>query len=298
MRTVFLLLTTALCGQSQQHVTLREGLESAGVAVPSIQRAELDRPITSHAAAQARGRRALASYFADEISGNGLPDEFHLIVSGPSGARSTRMRASGPDGRSLGALTRVHFTANYVIIGGHWSPSAAPSLAVRWSDLKPTRFFRGWVLQTLRGDRVVYHANMIHFAPTHSARVRWIDLATGVDREIYPLNPPSALWGRRVAYMSKLYRDNAAHLGNHHADPTHFTLSVRQSGYNRVSDTLALLLDFSGPERNGLEYKDNLTLIAVIYRNVSRSSVGEEAPLAEILARHGDKTFEDLTDSR
>src|SRR5438093_5343934 len=279
--------------------TLGDLLELAGIRerrIEGLAAADPARPVTSYAiAGKGAPLRAVAFYFADDVEGGLLPQDFWLVTSSERGARARKIRASDAGlEQSPGSLLRIDFTSDFIVVGGHWTPSAAPGIVVRRESLAPVGSFSGWVLAALAGNRVVYSSSMVHFAPTHPQRVRIRNLQTGVDREIYPIKPETELWKRRVAHVAALYREWGERLGNHHGDPTQFDLSVRDSFYDGASDTLVLVLDFAVRESNGLAYSDGLREVGVLYRNVSGAAQAEEAPLEELLKRHGAASAEQL----
>jgi hypothetical protein len=279
--------------------SLGELLELAGIRerrIEGLAESDRARPVTSYAiAGEGAPLRAVAFYFADDVEGGLLPQDFWLVTSSERGARARKIRASDAGlEQSPGSLLRIDFTSDFIVVGGHWTPSAAPAIVVRRESLAPVGSFSGWVLAALGGNRVVYSPSMVHFAPTHPQRVRIRNLETGEDREIYPIKPESELWRGRVAHVAALYRQWGERLGNHHGDPTQFDLSVRDSLYDGASDTLVLVLDFAAREPNGLAYSDGLREVGVLYRNVTGAAEAEEAPLEELLKRHGAASVQQL----
>ena len=91
-------------------------------------------------------------------------------------------------------------------------------------------FLDGFVVQTVPLNGVVYCPGLVHFAPTHPSTVRFIDLETRQDREIYPLKPAGRLWRQRVRYLTQPCQEWGPRLGNHHGDPVEESIDVRSIG--------------------------------------------------------------------
>ncbi len=282
-----------------ENPSLSEVLAGQGIIVQEIRglpQGSLERNISSYQFEPFQEGWFIGYYFVDEFSeGNALPDHFWLVASDQGRTRAKRFRVSefGLEG-TLGSILRLDKAGEYLVVGGHSSPSAGPSAVIHLPELEARRSFQGWVLQALPSNKVVYHRSMIHWAPTHPARACLLNLDNGEEQEIYPLRPRSDLWRKRVAYLGEKYAEWGARLGNHHRDTNQFNLSVFGTWYDDISDTLVLQMFFGGTERCGLKYDDGLEHVLVLYRNLTTHPHSQEAPLLEMLARFDATTVEDL----
>ena len=290
-------------GEGRQQPSLARTLRDAGVQFNTFQGfagSDLQRELSNDVVLEIHDplNWAIAFYYLDSIiEGKYLPQEFWFAMSQDGEARAQRfLSADFGLRKSPGALLRIHQTRDFAIITGHWSPSRGPSLVIRKRDLKGMFSFDGTVSQTIPPNSLVYSPGVVHFAPTHPHNVRFIDLETRHDREIYPLKPPGQLWQRRVRYLTQRYREWGTRLGNHHGNPELFNRYLSRTHYDPVADRLWLHMFFGGRERCGLEYEDGLEDVLVIYRDFSTKPVATEVLLKEALQEHGAKGFDELVE--
>ena len=75
------------------------------------------------------------------------------------------------------------------------------------------------------GERVVYHRNQVHFAPTHSVELAVFNPATGEDQAIYPPNPAQPVRREFVRRVAAAYQQRGQQWFreyNHPMDPEMF----------------------------------------------------------------------------
>lgn len=78
----------------------------------------------------------------------------------------------------------VRAVAGRLLVSTHISPSAECTMILR-SDLTLVSAFSGWDVAAI-GSLILVERSEIHFAATHPLRLATIDLATGIERDIFP----------------------------------------------------------------------------------------------------------------
>ncbi len=117
-----------------------------------------------------------------------LPSELRLLLIRKTSGRSQQtVIGSGdvagfPEG-GLGSVTRIHATRSYFFVGGHLSPSSAPTLVLT-RTLKPVRILPGWVVGLFDDESLVFEHNEPHGSGIYE--LYFHDSRTGRSRRIYP----------------------------------------------------------------------------------------------------------------
>jgi hypothetical protein len=78
----------------------------------------------------------------------------------------------------------VKAVADMLLVGTHLTPSAECTIILR-SDLTVVSAFSGWEVAAI-GPVILVERSEIHFAATHPLRLATVDLATGIERDIFP----------------------------------------------------------------------------------------------------------------
>jgi hypothetical protein len=221
--------------ETAQAQSLREVLATASVPIAEVDTRELDRRITSFAAHDSTDLFVIAYY--NTADGQSLEDSVRVMVYAKP-TRTWQRRAlprvqetpNSPVRWQLGSIIGVQRTPRYIYLRTHLNPSAGFMLALA-PDLSPVASAGGWPLVVGEDDFVLYHANQVHFAPTHAAEVRALDVRRNRDVLVYPRVPHDSL---RLAFIERV-RVAYARIGeawfrvnNHHMDAERFDTSLDQ----------------------------------------------------------------------
>ncbi len=140
--------------------------------------ADLDHPITSYAVLDDPAGFVIAYY---TVEPDGLLHELRIRAHDKQ-TRAWRMMTRV---EPIGSVLSVKRNGQFLYVGGHSSPSAAP-LLVLTEDLKIVRELDGWPVLMLDGGRVVFSRSMVHFAPVHAQSLAVFDPRSGREDALYP----------------------------------------------------------------------------------------------------------------
>lgn len=87
-----------------------------------------------------------------------------------------------------GSMLHIRKAKQWWYLTGHSSPSAAPTLVLS-AELRLIRELKGWPMLVLPDGRLVYHDNMVHFAPAHPGSLSLYNPATGRNVRLFPSKP-------------------------------------------------------------------------------------------------------------
>jgi hypothetical protein len=180
------LLTLTAHGRSQGQIpgTLRSALQHYGLeaAVRAPDAPKLDAPLTSSEFAFSGGIFVAAYYFRDELQGQALGRLRVSVFETATG----RWRHAPPARQAVGSVLRVGLSDKHILIEGHANPSAGVGLLLNRVTLRSVARVPGYGLRLLRDETVLYHANMVHFAPLHQERLIVFDPGSRREVEIFP----------------------------------------------------------------------------------------------------------------
>jgi len=180
---VVIVLAGATLGCCAQTPTLADQLDRAGIPNAGFSGAELAQAVN---AVQARyGDQIYLAYM--RVDANDMFSGFpQLIRFDPAIKKAQRSElAIGEEDQCCGSPLAIQFTRNYVALIFHSTPSASTTIVVN-NALKPVEILFGIDLLEIAPDQVVFIENMIHFAPAHPERLRFLDLRTGENQALYP----------------------------------------------------------------------------------------------------------------
>jgi hypothetical protein len=150
--------------------------------VPTAGVSGLDHRITSYAVLDNRDWFGIAYYWYE--SSNRLPNLLRIRVYDK---RVKRWKSAEMEGQ-WGSMLDIRRAKQWWCLTGHWSPSAAPTLVLS-ADLRLLHELKGWPMLVLPDARLVYHDNMVHFAPAHPGSLSLYTPATGRNVRLYPSKP-------------------------------------------------------------------------------------------------------------
>jgi hypothetical protein len=222
---LFLMLTfftAAFRGDAQ---TLAKLLQSAGIPIESFSLVELGSTVNGSVTAGETYAYAIYRFVeGDRLIGN------PYLVRYQKTDRELKRVELNPQGddkeRCCGAPNSVDVVDDYVALSFHMNPSANAVLVVD-DKLKFVRSIYGFGLWEVAHDQIVYIEDMIHFAPVHPERLRFLDLRSGAARELYP---PKGDW-IRAAFTAKnrtlMAADKNCQRENSVCDPEAFDEDIR-----------------------------------------------------------------------
>ena len=130
----------------------------------------------------------------------------------------------------------------------HLSPSAETAVVLRVSDSREVGRFEGWPVFTVPPSLVVFTRSMVHFAPAHPASLAVFDLASGVERSLYPaVSTPytqePSMTPSRTAFRERLRPiylawEKAGGPRTYGYDPAWFDISHADFRYDPIADRL------------------------------------------------------------
>lgn len=210
--------------QGQPPVTLRAALARYGFdnAVGAADAPRLDAPLTSSEFGASPTAFAAAYYFRDELKGEGFGRLHVSVFDRPSG----RWKHAPAVRKPVGSVLGVRVSARYVLIEGHASPSAGVGVLLNRASLRVVTRLPGYGLRLLRGDTILYHANMVHFAPLHQERLIVFDPQTRREVEIFP--------GKQESAIAATYRRSIR--ATYDSLPAAQKATFEQSAYGPVAD--------------------------------------------------------------
>jgi len=162
--------------------------------VPTAGVSDLDHQITSYAVFDDSDWFAIAYYWYEGSSA--LPNLLRVRVYDKRGKRWKSAELEGP----WGSILHIRRAKQWWYVTGHSSKSAAPTLVLS-ADLRLVRELKGFAMLVLPDGRVVYHDNMVHFAPAHPGSLSLYNPATGRNVRLFP-SKPDEVDGKVQGYRS------------------------------------------------------------------------------------------------
>jgi hypothetical protein len=282
------LLLVTLLAPSALAQTLRDVITANGIPVAPGGPAQLDAPITDYAMENAPDLFAIA-YYVPEDDRPALSDTVHVSVWDRVRHSWTHAAlARHPPDWDLGSIVAIHHTARFLLLDSHTTPSAG-MLGVLTRTLAPVTALPGWLLEVLPDDVVLYHRNMAHFAPTHSAELWTWDPKTGRDARLYPNQPWDSVRQAYIDTTRAIYQRVGEHwfnAHNHHMDPERFDTTLEDSVVvDATGHRVAFRMRFGGGE--GTPAETPSLEVVVICRDVgSARAACSETPLATLQRRY------------
>lgn len=170
--------------------TIGEALAKAGLAdagaVPGAP--DTNRVVSSSEFAASDDSFVAAVYFADEIK-DGLLGALRVWRFDRHGRRWIQA-SSLPE---MGSVMGVRLEGGFVLVDTHDTPSAGSGLVFDATSLRLVVELPGFWLRAMPGGRVRFSHNMVHFAPTHQARLMVFDARSGRTVEVFPGTAESPL---------------------------------------------------------------------------------------------------------
>jgi hypothetical protein len=183
--------------QRYQWPTLAEVLRQNSVAVPT----DVDSAVTINSFGIVNSASQFAIAYYEDSGTDALKPPLHVLrydkavqrwyhrdfregelkavfTAGWPGARPNKIDCFGS--------ASVRAVADLLLVGTHLTPSAECTMILR-SDLTVVSVFSGWEVAAI-GSVILVERSEIHFAATHPLRLAIVDLATGIERDIFP--PP------------------------------------------------------------------------------------------------------------
>lgn len=172
-----------LSEQGQVPGTLRAALLHHGfaAAIGAPEMRKVDAPLTSSEFGVSGGTFAAAYYLREEVLGQGL-GRLHVSVFDRASGRWRH--AAGR--QQIGSVRGVSVGERYILIEGHANPSAGVGLLLNRTNLRTVARLSGYDLRLLSTGSILYHANMVHFAPVHQERLVVFEPRTRSEAEIFP----------------------------------------------------------------------------------------------------------------
>jgi hypothetical protein len=165
--------------------TLREALAISGFddAIASVDAPNLGRTLTSSAFGSTAGAFVAAYYFEDELAGGAL-GPLHVSRFDRSSRRWTHGPSSAHD--EGGSVLAVQIAGPYVLVEMDASPSAGRALLLNAGDLRVVASVYGFGVHIMRNGSIRFIGSMVHFAPTHQAKLFILDPQTNRTVELFP----------------------------------------------------------------------------------------------------------------
>ena len=177
----------------------------------------------------------------------------------------------GPENtHCFGSVVSGNSTSNALYFTTHITPSASCTFVIS-PELLLQAVVYGWPLGSYADGTIIYHDSMVHFAPTHPARLSLYKPGTGESRTIYPIMPYRSIRAAHMRRLAAVYDDPAwCNQQNHHCDPEQFDNSIAGPiAINDDSDALAFVSSFSRRElAMPEETPEPPTQVLYVYRNV------------------------------
>lgn len=197
--------------------TLRQAIAAANVPVAGLSNTYLDWPITSWSWG-CDGENYVIGYYetGGKMFGDALVGPLELAEYDARHQRWLQAHLDAPppplgsqrsgEGQlPLGSVLSANFAGNYIYIKLHYSPSATMTVQLS-RDLKPLASFDGWLLGSLSDGTVVFQNSMVHFAPTHAARLSLFNPQTHATTRIFPLRPYGGIRAAHLKALSAAYQ--------------------------------------------------------------------------------------------
>lgn len=175
-----LLLSTALLlvpQHSGRQGTL--GDELARHDVPALGVADFWHEITSYAVFDEGDWFGIAYYWYE--NSDRLPNVLRVRVYDRRTGKWAAAELDGP----WGSILQMKRSDRWWYVTGHYNPSAASTLVLS-GDLKMVAELKGAPALFLADGRVVYHNNLVHFAPAHPGSLSLYDPTSGRNARLFP----------------------------------------------------------------------------------------------------------------
>ncbi len=128
-----------------------------------------------------------------EMVGHDLGETIGVLLFDKNGAKWSALNVPEHDPRdeapvSGGDIGKVQATTDFIYVDTHVNPSAGVLLVLS-RDGKTRKGLYGWSVEILPGDRVIYQASQVHFAPVHALELRLYNPAQAASTTLYPEKP-------------------------------------------------------------------------------------------------------------
>jgi hypothetical protein len=162
---------------------LRDELQKVGIPADGFSSAELAQGV--NAASARNGNSSYLAYM--RVDGNNMFTGLPILVQSDGTSGAIRRKELDPEDKEICCRSPlgIQFTADYVLISFHDTPSASTVL-VTDRNLRLIEILFGFDIHEIAPDVVIFTENMIHFAAEHPERKRLVDLAAGSSQELYP----------------------------------------------------------------------------------------------------------------
>lgn len=163
--------------------SLRKELTEAGIPLTSFSKAELDEIVDGVSADKGQ-----YVYFAYLRTKGEMLTGFPLLLRYDQKTDTILRSELQLDEKDdcCGSPDGIEFVDDYLLLQFHYNPSAA-SVVVLNNKLKMTELFYGFGSERIAPYQIVMIEGMMHFAPVHPERLKYLDLQTGNTKEFYPL---------------------------------------------------------------------------------------------------------------
>ena len=132
-------------------------------------------------------------------------------------------------------------TADMLLVNTHLTPSAECTMILR-SDLTVVSVFSGWEVAAI-GPVILVERSEIHFAATHPLRLATVDLATGIERDIFP-PADDPLRQQFVERLAKVADKAWCRENNASCNPQEITIELGQVAVNVQAKAVAFEVTF------------------------------------------------------
>lgn len=185
MRKFGVLLIVACIAVPCPAQTLREELQRLHIPSAGFSGEELSQTID--AADASRKSFTYLAYMLVERNGQFIGFPRVVRYDSRNGQVIRRELHANEEDNCCGSPLGIDFTQDCLLISFHDNPSAATVL-VTDDQLRLFEILYGFDFHEIGPDQVVFIENMVHFAPQHPERLRFVNLRSGKTQELYPLN--------------------------------------------------------------------------------------------------------------
>jgi hypothetical protein len=264
--------------------TLGEVLSQNGQRTPAGLVGRDSWPITSYATRSDSTGFAITYYRRDgELLGDTLFVSLRDEKSGGwTHAEVLRVRTTTADSTSyiLGSATRITLGPEYIYVDTHLTPSAG-TLLVLTRSLLPVVMVKGWSELVLPDGSMVYQKNLVHFAATHPAELRFFDPRGKRDLAVYPSLPYAEVrrsYIERVREMWSRLGDDWFRLNNHHQMAEQFESRIGTPVADSTGGRIAFLAWFG--DGGGSRAATPLLEVLVVCSNIALAAQCSELELS------------------
>lgn len=271
----FLVLAVVVHFPAQAAMSLSEYLEHEGIDGAAWNHAALEKPLALAARANANGSLIFAYSFQDP-AGLALP-QIHIDEYDPEtkSLQTCVVDCTGLEtqGVNCGSIVGLMKSTNRYIVTTHNNPSANTAIAVS-KDGTIVRKIPGTPKALLNRSNLVYLKSKPHFAPFYCAELAVLDLDTGEEFPIYPVEPHSAVRREHIDAVRRVYESRGEawfRSHNHPGDPERFTEYIgSEVTVSPDGDAIAFIAAY---DRRDLQVEPgnsgDFTRVMCVYRNVS-----------------------------